>query len=52
MAFYAGLQELPSEYVNEVEQAQKQLLESCFLPWLMKLLGQNQRSAISFDRLT
>lgn len=42
-AFYAGLRELPSDYVNEVERAQLDLLERSFLPWLVSLLGRNQQ---------
>lgn len=41
LAFYAGLRELPEEFVNEVERAQIALIEERFLPWLGAELGKH-----------
>jgi hypothetical protein len=41
LSFYAGLRELPSDFINEVELVQIELIERHFLPWLGHLFGKN-----------
>lgn len=40
-SFYSGLLELPPEYINDVQQAQIELIERLFLPFLGRFLGRN-----------
>jgi hypothetical protein len=41
LSFYAGLRELPTDFINDVELIQIEMIERLFLPWLGRLFGNN-----------
>ncbi len=43
LMFYAGLRDLPDDFINEVERCQIRLIEDVFLPWFALELGRNPK---------
>ena len=41
LSFYAGLRDLPQNYINDVEREQIALIEELFLPWLAVTIAKN-----------